>query len=50
MRALIGRSRLAILTIAAGILITISGCSSVSSPLEPDNQQPSLSGYITIVG
>lgn len=45
MRALIVRSRIAVLTIAAGILVTVSGCSGGSSPVEPDNQRPAYSGY-----
>lgn len=36
MRTLLARSRFALLTIAAGIVVTISGCTSASSPVEPE--------------
>ncbi len=36
MRTLITRSRFALLTIAAGIVVTISGCTAASSPVEPE--------------
>jgi hypothetical protein len=49
MRALIGRSKLPLLAITAGILITISGCTS-NSPVEPDTQGPSFTGFIGSAG
>lgn len=47
MRALVVRSRIAVLSIAAGILLTVSGCSGDSSPVEPDNQRPTYGLYGT---
>lgn len=47
MRALIVRSRFAVLTITAGILLTVSGCSSDSSPVGPDDTAPAYAGYMT---
>ncbi len=49
MRTLIARSRFALLTIAAGILVTVSGCTNASSPVEPD-VAPSYSGYTNVSG
>lgn len=50
MRATFVRTRLAFLALTAGILLTISGCTSSSSPVAPDDSGPAYSGYLNVSG